>query len=98
MKIQGRLFGYLKNEFEIMTNKPIIKYDNAINVLQEYCAKEKYDFPKYQTTRDFINFDNSHNFTVCCSLNGIQTDGNGSKVKDAKKQAAYNMLKKIGLV
>ena len=81
-----------------MTNKPIIKYDNAINVLQEYCAKEKYDFHKYQTTRDFINFYNSHNFTVCCSLNGIQTDGNGSKVKDAKKQAAYNMLKRIKLL
>ena len=50
------------------------------------------------SVEDIVYDDNSHKFTVRCYLNGYYVDGEGSKVKEAKKQAAFNMMKYMGLV
>jgi dsRNA-specific ribonuclease len=42
--------------------------------------------------------DNTHEFTVHCVLNGRYTEGKGERVKEAKKEAAYNMLDCLGLI
>ena len=75
-----------------------VTYENAINMLQEHCQAEGWERPEYETIDDKINSDNSHTFTVRCYLGRYYTDGTGSKVKEAKKDAAYEMLQKIGIV
>lgn len=67
-------------------------------MLQEYCRQEEYDLPYYETINDDIHDDNRHIFTVRCYLNGRWVDGTGSRVKEAKKQSAYNMLKAMGVI
>ena len=86
----------LEEDFEPKISNFIVSYENAINMLQEYCRQEDYDLPYYETINDEIHEDNSHTFTVRCYLNNSRVDGTGSRVKEAKKQAAYNMLKAIG--
>ena len=54
--------------------------------------------PEYKTINDIIFDDNSHEFTVRCILNGKYTEGKGDRVKDAKKESAYNMLDYLGLI
>lgn len=88
----------LEEDFEPDENKFIVTYENAINMLQEYCRRVDYDLPYYETIKDRINNDNSHTFTTRCYLNRYWTDGTGSRVKEAKKHAAYNMLKKLGVI
>ena len=88
----------LEEDFEPDINRFIVNYENAINMLQEHCQSEGYDRPDYETVEDIVYNDNSHKFTVRCYLNGYNVDGEGSKVKEAKKQAAFNMMKHMGLV
>ncbi len=75
-----------------------ISFENAINMLQEYCQKDDNSKPIYKTVNDIVFDDNSHEFTVRCSLNGRYTEGKGKKVKEAKKEAAYKMLDYLGLI
>ena len=88
----------LEEDFEPKIHNYIVSYENAINMLQEYCRQEDYEFPYYETISDKIHEDNSHTFTVRCHLNHRWTDGTGCRIKEAKKQAAYNMLKAIGVI
>lgn len=88
----------LEEDFEPDINKFIVSLENSINMLQEYCRKHDLELPFYKTIEDIINFDNSHDFTVRCYLNNFYVDGHGNRVKDAKKQAAYIMLKHLNIV
>lgn len=88
----------LEEGFEPEINNFIVSFENAINMLREYCRQEDYDFPYYETINDEIHDDNSHTFTVRCYLNNRWVDGTGSRVKEAKKQSAYNMLKAMGVI
>ena len=90
---------YLKlEEIETSFKGLQVTYENAINMLQEHCQSKGLKRPEYETIDDIINLDNSHTFTVCCYLGNRHTEGVGSKVKEAKKEAAYEMLKKLGIV
>ena len=75
-----------------------ISFENAINMLQEYCQEKDIPKPEYKTVNDIIFDDNSHEFTVRCILNGRYTEGKGERVKEAKKEAAYKMLDYLGLI
>ena len=75
-----------------------ISYENAINMLQEYCQEKDIPKPEYKTINDIVFDDNSHEFTVRCIINGRYTDGKGERVKEAKKDAAYKMLDYLGLI
>ena len=75
-----------------------ISFENAINMLQEYCQNKDIPKPEYKTIKDVVFDDNSHEFTVRCTLNGRDTDGKGERVKEAKKDAAYKMLDYLGLI
>ena len=75
-----------------------ISFENAINMLQEYCQSKDIPKPEYKTVNDIIFEDNTHEFTVRCILNGKYTEGKGERVKEAKKEAAYNMLDRLGLI
>jgi dsRNA-specific ribonuclease len=75
-----------------------ISYENAINMLQEYCQLKDIPKPEYKTVNDIIFEDNTHEFTVRCTLNGRYTEGKGERVKEAKKGAAYKMLDYLGLI
>ena len=75
-----------------------ITYENAINMLQEYCQNEDIAKPLYETVHDEVLDDNSHEFTVRCILGSRYIEGTGAKVKDAKKESAYNMLAALGLI
>ena len=88
----------LEEEFEPKINNYIVNYENAINMLQEYCQEIDIARPNYDTINDEVYEDNSHLFTVRCYLGNRYSDGQGSKVKEAKKHAAYKMLQKLGLV
>ena len=43
-----------------------ISFENAINMLQEYCQNKDIPKPEYKTVNDIIFDDNSHEFTVRC--------------------------------
>ena len=88
----------LEENFEPKINRFIVTFENAINMLQEHCQAEDLQRPEYETVSDEVNEDNSHTFTVRCYLGNRYSDGVGRKVKEAKKQAAYNMLDYLGLV
>jgi len=88
----------LEEDFEPGINDFIVTYENAINMLQEYCRQKNYAFPYYETIDDQVNADNSHTFTVRCYLNRYCTNGTGSKVKEAKKHSAYKMLQYLGVI
>ena len=88
----------LEEEFEPDVNKFIVTFENAVNMLQEYCQSEDMARPEYETMSDTINDDNSHTFVVRCYLGNRYADGTGSKVKDAKKSAAYKMLEYLGVL
>ncbi|MCR4726566.1 MAG: hypothetical protein K5753_05045 [Clostridia bacterium] len=88
----------LEKRAEPKNNALNVTFENPINMLQEYCQAEDIARPIYETIDDEVFEDNSHNFTVRCSLKGYYTDGEGSKVKEAKKQAAYKMLQFLGIV
>ncbi|MBQ8196430.1 MAG: hypothetical protein IJZ73_00005 [Clostridia bacterium] len=75
-----------------------ISFENAINMLQEYCQSKDIPKPIYETINDVIFDDNSHEFTVRCVLNGRYTEGKGERVKEAKKEAAYNMLSYLRII
>jgi len=75
-----------------------ISFENAINMLQEYCQNKDIPKPEYKTIKDVVFDDNSHEFTVRCTLNGRYTEGKGERVKEAKKDAAYNMLVYLGII
>ena len=75
-----------------------ISFENAINMLQEYCQEKDIPKPEYKTVNDIIFDDNSHEFTVHCILNGKYTEGKGERVKEAKKEAAYKMLDYLGFI
>lgn len=76
----------------------IVSYENAINMLQEYCQKQDIPKPEYKMVRDIILPYNTHEFTVRCILNDTYMDGTAERVKDAKKKAAYKMLISLGMV
>lgn len=88
----------LENEIEPEINRFEVTFENAINMLQEYCQQKDWERPEYETIENEINYDNSHTFIVRCYLGNRYEDGTGSRVKEAKKQAAYNMLQALGLV
>ena len=75
-----------------------ITSENAINMLQEYCHKKRLKDPVYTILKDITLEDNSHNFKISCCLGDMTAYGGGDKKKDAKKQSAYEMLKKLGIV
>lgn len=75
-----------------------ISFENAVNMLQEYCQNKDIQKPEYQTVDEIVFEDNSHEFTVRCILNGKYTEGKGARVKEAKKDAAYKMLDCLGLI
>ena len=75
-----------------------ISFENAINMLQEYCQNKDIPKPEYKTVNDIIFEDNTHEFTVRCILNCKYTEGKGERVKEAKKDAAYKMLDYLGLI
>ena len=75
-----------------------ISFENAINMLQEYCQNKDIPKPEYKTIKDVVFDDNSHEFIVRCTLNGRYTEGKGERVKEAKKEAAYNMLDYLGVI
>jgi ribonuclease-3 len=75
-----------------------ISFENSINMLQEYCQNKDIPKPEYKTIKDVVFDDNSHEFTVRCTLNGRYTEGKGERVKEAKKDAAYKMLDYLGLI
>ena len=75
-----------------------ISFENAINMLQEYCQNKDIPKPEYKTIKDVVFDDNSHEFTVRCTLNGRYTEGKGERVKEAKKDAAYKMIDYLGLI
>lgn len=90
---------YLRlEEIEASQKGAEVTYENAINMLQEYCQEIDIARPNYDTINDEVYEDNSHLFTVRCYLGNKHSDGQGSKVKEAKKHAAYKMLEKLGLV
>lgn len=90
-----KTFGFRVNNDAFQKNSWYFR--NAL-VRTNYCQAEGYDRPDYETVEDIIYDDNSHKFTVRCYLNGYYVDGEGSKVKEAKKQAAFNMMKYMDLV
>jgi ribonuclease-3 len=75
-----------------------ISFENAINMLQEYCQNKDIPKPEYKTIKDVVFDDNSHECTVRCTLNGRYTEGKGERVKEAKKESAYNMLVYLGVI
>ena len=75
-----------------------ISFENSINMLQEYCQNKDIPKPEYKTIKDVVFDDNSHEFTVRCTLNGRNTEGKGERVKKDKKDAAYKMLDYLGLI
>lgn len=90
---------YLKlEEIETTFKGEQVTFENAINMLQEHCQAEGLERPEYETISDEINDDNSHTFKVRCYLGRYYKDGTGSKVKEAKKDAAYKMLRKFGAI
>ena len=92
--------GHICEIFDIIysKNKFIVTFENAVNMLQEYCQSEDMARPEYERMSDTINDDNSHTFVVRCYLGNRYADGTGSKVKDAKKSAAYKMLEYLGVL
>lgn len=75
-----------------------ISFENAVNMLQEYCQNKDIPKPEYQTVDEIVFEDNSHEFTVRCILNEKYTEGKGGRVKEAKKDAAYKMLDCLGII
>lgn len=114
LDIKGRGEGHNRKEAEINAAKGlmgeidttlgqavdlfVVSFQNAINMLQEYCQKKGYKLPEYKTIRDEIRDNNGHLFTVCCHIDNRWVNGAGRTVKEAKKQAAYNMLEAIGVI
>lgn len=87
-----------ETDLEPIVNNFSVSFENAINMLQEYCRRMGYQFPDYKTIHDEVYDDNSHCFTVRCHLNNRWIDSTGRTVKEAKKQAAYDMLVAIGVI
>lgn len=75
-----------------------ISFENAVNMLQEYCQNKDIPKPEYQTVDEIVFEDNSHEFTVRCILDEKYTEGKGGRVKEAKKDAAYKMLDCLGII
>lgn len=88
----------LEDDLEPVVKHFEVSFENAINMLQEYCRRSGYSFPDYKTIHDEVYDDNSHCFTVRCHLNNRWIDSTGRTVKEAKKQAAYEMLVAIGII
>ncbi len=87
----------LEKEYVPSPEKMTVTLENAINALQEWCQAKKCAFPEYKKTSDIIQNDNSHEITVRCTLNGLSVNGVGSRKAAAKKLAALEMLKLLGL-
>ncbi len=93
-----------ENILQILKNYPTPRKilcascETAINKLQEHCQQYGLPLPKYEIIADEVNSDNGHTFTARCLFGGEQADGIGGNIKTAKKNAAYNMLKILGLV
>ena len=114
LDIKGRGKGHNRKEAEINAAKDllgkidttlgqvvdlfVVSFENAINMLQEYCQKNGYKLPEYKTISDEKRDNNSHLFTVCCHIDSRWVNGGGRTVKEAKKQAAYNMLEALGII
>jgi dsRNA-specific ribonuclease len=94
----------VKNDIEMtsLLNKPITlsgaNENNCKNTLQEYCDKNKYPHPTYVCISETLNSDNSHTFTVICTFNGQSAEGSAPTKKGAEKEAAHNILKKLGII
>lgn len=80
------------------TTATIFDTANAINALQEYCQENRLPLPTYSTVSDEVDANNTHTFTVSCLMNDTLTYGTGTRLKDAKKQAAFHMLGQLGLI
>ena len=62
-----------------------VSFENAINILQEYCQEKDIPKPEYEKVNEILFGDNSHEFTARCILNGRYTEGKGARFKEAKK-------------
>jgi ribonuclease-3 len=97
MNAAQRLLERLQKEYVPATEKLTVTLEDSINALQEYCQAKKLACPVYESVSDIIQNDNSHEFTVRCTLNDLSVNGVGSQKKEAKKMAALAMLKLLGL-
>lgn len=67
---------------------------NYIGVLQEYAQKNKLKIPTYI---DAVCNDDNYRFKVLCQFNSTTTNGYGSNKKEAKINAAYNMVELLSI-
>ena len=80
------------------TIRHTVTLENAINILQEHFQAKGLPLPIYEDVDHKVNWDNSHTFTVGCDCGNAHTEGTGKSKKEAKKQAAYNMLAHLDLI
>lgn len=62
-------------------------YTNPINLLQEYCIKQKFPLPVYKT-----HFENN-TWVSTCEINNLSIIGKGKNKKISKKNSAIETLK-----
>lgn len=93
-----RVMQKLLSEFKPEKVKYSVTNDNAINKLQEHCQAEGLPLPVYEDVSETLNSDNSHTFIVRCFFDGTYIEGMGETKKDAKKQAAFNMMAYLDLI
>jgi hypothetical protein len=70
----------------------VIEKENKIGELQEYCQKNKLNLPVYTTIK---SHEPNYTFCINCKMGEINVQGYGNNKQDAKKMAAYKMLKRI---
>lgn len=80
------------NETTSMTNN--INIGNFVGCLQEFCAINKFDLPKYEIVQEF-SVNNVMQFTFSCTLLNIDTIGTAGSKKAAKQRAAEEMWKAV---
>jgi hypothetical protein len=104
--LTGNLSGiFSKNNIKLNTDKIIesksliissntnLKSDvNYINLLQEYCQKNKLALPVYN---ELNSGNNTVLFLIDCIFSNNKTTGKGNNKKDAKQMAAKKMLETI---
>ena len=75
----------------------IVSFENAVNMLREYCRLNGYESPQYKIEEE-IHSDNNHTFIVSCSFEKHYIYDKGKTFKEAKMNAAFAMLSALGVV
>jgi len=69
-----------------------VEVGNTVGALQEFCVKQAYPFPSYESG---VKSDQG-DFSVACCVGKLREVGVGDNKKDAKKNAAGKMITKLG--